>query len=59
MEYAQGNFSYDGLMVSNDDEIGDVASSLKYMSKQLNNSREYQKPLFPIFLMTSAHLLLP
>ncbi|MFR8737505.1 MAG: sensor histidine kinase [Eubacterium sp.] len=43
MEYAQGNFSYDGLMVSNDDEIGDVASSLKYMSKQLNNSREYQK----------------
>ena len=32
MEYAQGNFSYDGLMVSNDDEIGDVASSLKYMS---------------------------
>ncbi len=31
------------LKVNNDDEIGDVASSLKYMSKQLNNSREYQK----------------
>lgn len=43
MEYAKGNFEYDGLKVNNDDEIGDVASSLKYMSKQLNNSREYQK----------------
>lgn len=43
MEYAKGNFEYDGLKVSNDDEIGDVASSLKYMSKQLNNSRTYQK----------------
>lgn len=43
MEYAKGNFDYDGLKVSNDDEIGDVASSLKYMSKQLNNSRAYQK----------------
>lgn len=43
MEYAQGNFEYEGLKVNNDDEIGDVASSLKYMSKQLNNSREYQK----------------
>ena len=43
MEYAQGNFKYDGLKVNNDDEIGDVASSLKYMSKQMNNSREYQK----------------
>lgn len=43
MEYAQGNFEYDGLKVSNDDEIGDVASSLKYMSKQLDNSRTYQK----------------
>lgn len=43
MEYAKGNFEYDGLKVSNDDEIGDVASSLKYMSKQLNNSRAYQK----------------
>lgn len=43
MEYAKGNFNYDGLKVNNDDEIGDVASSLKYMSKQLNNSREYQK----------------
>lgn len=43
MEYAKGNFDYDGLKVSNDDEIGDVASSLKYMSKQLSNSRAYQK----------------
>ena len=43
MEYAKGNFKYEGLKVNNDDEIGDVASSLKYMSKQLNNSREYQK----------------
>lgn len=43
MEYANGNFLYDGLKVNNDDEIGDVANSLKYMSKQLNNSREYQK----------------
>jgi signal transduction histidine kinase len=43
MEYAKGNFDYEGLKVSNDDEIGDVASSLKYMSKQLNNSRAYQK----------------
>lgn len=43
MEYAKGNFEYDGLKVANDDEIGDVASSLKYMSKQLNNSRTYQK----------------
>lgn len=43
MEYAQGNFEYDGLKVSNDDEIGDVASSLKYMSKQLNNTRTYQR----------------
>ena len=32
MEYAKGNFEYDGLKVNNDDEIGDVASSLKYMS---------------------------
>lgn len=43
MEYAKGNFEYEGLKVANDDEIGDVASSLKYMSKQLNNSRTYQK----------------
>ncbi len=43
MEYAKGNFEYEGLKVANDDEIGDVASSLKYMSKQLNNSRAYQK----------------
>lgn len=43
MEYAKGNFAYNGLKVNNDDEIGDVASSLKYMSKQLNNTREYQK----------------
>ena len=43
MEYAKGNFEYEGLKVNNDDEIGDVASSLKYMSKQLNHSREYQK----------------
>lgn len=43
MEYAKGNFEYDGLKVANDDEIGDVASSLKYMSKQLNNSRAYQR----------------
>lgn len=43
MEYAKGNFEYDGLKVSNDDEIGDVASSLKYMSKQLSNSRAYQR----------------
>lgn len=43
MEYAKGNFEYTGLHVNNDDEIGDVASSLKYMSTQLNNSREYQK----------------
>ncbi len=43
MEYAKGNFEYKGLSVSKDDEIGDVASSLKYMSTQLNNSRNYQK----------------
>lgn len=43
MEYAQGNFDYNGLKINNDDEIGDVASSLKYMSKQLSNSRAYQK----------------
>lgn len=43
MAYAKGDFEYEGLKVSNDDEIGDVASSLKYMSKQLNNSRAYQK----------------
>lgn len=43
MEYAKGNFEYNGLKVANDDEIGDVASSLKYMSKQLNNSRTYQR----------------
>lgn len=43
MEYAKGNFEYDGLRIPNDDEIGDVASSLKYMSKQLNNSRAYQR----------------
>lgn len=43
MEYAKGNFEYDGLQVTTDDEIGDVANSLKYMSKQLNNSRNYQK----------------
>ena len=29
MEYAKGNFKYEGLKVNNDDEIGDVASSLK------------------------------
>ena len=55
MEYAKGNFEYEGLKVNNDDEIGDVASSLKYMSKQLNNSREYQKNLFQIFLTISVH----
>lgn len=43
MEYAKGNFEYDGLQIATDDEIGDVANSLKYMSKQLNNSRNYQK----------------
>lgn len=44
MEYAHGNFEYDGIKkINTDDEIGDVASSLKYMSTQLNNSREYQK----------------
>ena len=43
MEYAKGNFEYEGLKVNNDDEIGDVAHSLQYMSKQLNNSRAYQK----------------
>ncbi len=43
MEYAKGNFEYDGLKINNDDEIGEMASSLKYMSKQLSNSREYQK----------------
>lgn len=43
MEYAKGNFEYDGLAVTTDDEIGDVANSLKYMSKQLNNTRNYQK----------------
>lgn len=43
MEYAKGNFEYDGLKISADDEIGDVAGSLKYMSKQLSNSRAYQK----------------
>ncbi len=43
MEYAKGNFEYDGLKVNSDDEIGDVAHSLQYMSKQLSNSRSYQK----------------
>ena len=43
MQYAHGNFDYDGLTVSNNDEIGDVANSLKYMAKQLNDSQAYQK----------------
>lgn len=43
MQYANGNFEYEGLNVSSYDEIGDVASSLKYMATQLNNSREYQR----------------
>lgn len=43
MEYAKGNFEYEGLNVNSDDEIGDVAHSLQYMSKQLSNSRSYQK----------------
>ena len=43
MEYAKGNFDYQDLNVSDDDELGDVANSLKYMAKQLGNSRDYQK----------------
>lgn len=43
MEYAKGNFDYENLKVDNDDELGDVANSLRYMAKQLSNSRDYQK----------------
>ncbi|MBQ2642938.1 MAG: HAMP domain-containing histidine kinase [Eubacterium sp.] len=43
MEYARGNFEYDDYDVKSGDEIGDVAASLKYMSSQLSNTRDYQK----------------
>ncbi|MBE5958777.1 MAG: HAMP domain-containing histidine kinase [Lachnospiraceae bacterium] len=42
-EYAKGNFSYDKLNVSSNDELGDLAASLLYMSHQLNETEEYQK----------------
>lgn len=43
MEYAKGNFDYQDFKVDNNDELGDVANSLRYMAKQLGNSRDYQK----------------
>ena len=43
MEYANGNFDYDGLDINRSDEIGDVATSLNYMANQLENTREYQR----------------
>lgn len=43
MEYANGNFEYDGLDIKRSDEIGDVATSLNYMADQLENTREYQR----------------
>ncbi len=43
MEYANGNFDYDGLDIKRKDEIGDVATSLNYMADQLENTREYQR----------------
>ena len=43
MEYANGNFDYDGLDINRNDEIGDVATSLNYMANQLENTREYQR----------------
>ncbi len=43
MEYANGNFDFDDFDTNRKDELGDVATSLKYMASQLSNSREYQK----------------
>ena len=43
MEYANGNFEYDQLNVADNDELGDVANALKYMAKQLGNSRDYHR----------------
>ncbi len=43
MEYANGNFEFDGLDIKRSDEIGDVATSLNYMADQLENTREYQR----------------
>ncbi len=42
-EYAKGNFSYDKLNIPSNDELGDLASSLLYMSHELNDAEEYQK----------------
>lgn len=42
-EYARGNFTYDGLIIESNDEIGHLASSLKYMAGELNTMEEDQK----------------
>jgi Signal transduction histidine kinase len=41
-QYADGNLDYE-LTVNTNDEIGYLASSLNYMSSELNKSEEYQK----------------
>ena len=43
MEYANGNFEYDGLDINRNDEMGDIATSLKYMADHLENTRDYQR----------------
>lgn len=43
MEYAKGNFDYQKLTIYSDDELGDIASSLNYMTKQLKDNKEYQQ----------------
>lgn len=42
MEYAKGNFGRPDLKIYSNDEMGDISSSLNYMTNQLQNSREYQ-----------------
>lgn len=42
MEYAEGNLKYQ-IDVKSDDEMGYLASTLNYMSSELDNMGEYQK----------------
>lgn len=42
-EYAKGNFKYQGMNISTDNEMGLLAASLKYMAGELDQKSEDQK----------------
>lgn len=42
-EYAKGNFTYAGLKIKTNNEMGRLADSLNYMASELNNMEEDQK----------------